>query len=323
MFRTTLSLSPSSFQLNHQTAVLTLGSCFADAMGSRFLRDKFQVCKNPFGVLFNPLSAFHLLESVINLQFPEDNTFIEREGIYFNYNLHSDFSGKSLKELQNKIQETFETTNNFLKTSQYLILTFGTAIIYQIKDSDQTVANCHKMPAQLFHKRLLRSEEIELTFKKLYKLLKTFNPAIRMILTVSPIRHIKDTLELNAVSKSTVRIACHHLESRFEDVEYFPSYEIMMDDLRDYRFYSQDMLHPTEVAEEYIWEKFSNRYFSQKTQNLLIEWTKLRKAITHRPFHPESNAHQAFLKKTIQKLENLSNKIDVSREMAHLKNQLI
>jgi hypothetical protein len=323
VFRTELTLSPSPNAISHQTPVLTTGSCFAQAIGSRLQRGKFKALTNPFGVIFNPLSVFRLLQYSIRQELPAEHTYLERQGIHLNYDLHSDFSSPDKVALQEKIRLTIAQCHKFLKESRYLILTLGTAIVYERQDNGETVANCHKMPASTFSKKLLSAAEITDAFQHIYKELKQFNPELKIIVTVSPVRHIKDTLELNTVSKSTLRLVTHELQKQYAEVEYFPSYEIMLDDLRDYRFYHRDMLHPTEQAEDYIWERFGTCYFRQETQDLLKRWEKLRQAVNHRPFHPESEVHQHFLKKTIQQLETLAEQIDVSKEIETLKQQLL
>src|SRR5690606_20279404 len=184
------------------------------------------------------------------------------------------------------------------------------------------VANCHKMPSSGFDKRLISAEEIFNSFSSLYTRLQELNPGIRIILTVSPVRHIRDTLPFNQVSKSILRVACHQLAGTFKDVEYFPSYEIMMDDLRDYRFYKPDMIHPTEQAEDYIWEKFIESNLTIEAKKFVFQWKSIQTALQHKPFHVQSRGHQNFLKQTIHKLEQLSDIVNVDEEIAALKAQL-
>jgi hypothetical protein len=209
-----------------------------------------------------------------------------------------------------------------LAGAEWLMITYGTAWVYERKETGEVVANCHKMPNTLFTKSLLSQQAIADSFDAVYKELKKFNPAIKIILTLSPVRHVKDTLELNSVSKSVVRAACHVISGSFADVSYFPAYEIMMDDLRDYRFYKADMIHPTDVAEEYIWEKFSEKYFSVELKLFLSQWKEIQQAINHRPFHPTSVAHQSFLKETLKRLESLKEMVDVEDELTLIKSRL-
>jgi len=203
------------------------------------------------------------------------------------------------------------------------MLTYGTAWVYQRKETGETVANCHKLPAAMFTKSLLTEEMIFSSFKTFYEQLKKFNPTIKIIITVSPVRHLKDTLELNNVSKSMLRVACHTISNRFEDVEYFPAFELMMDDLRDYRFYKPDKLHPTTEAEDYIWEKFMERFFSPELKDFVGKWNVILSALRHKPFHPHATLHQQFLLDTLIKLDELKSMVNVEEETALVKQQMI
>jgi hypothetical protein len=215
------------------------------------------------------------------------------------------------------------TVHSFLETTSRILITYGTAWSYSRKDTGEAVANCHKLPQGNFQKRLLNSDEVVESFGLLFNRLRNLNPDISIILTLSPVRHLRDTLELNSVSKAVLRVACHHIAEQFESVEYFPAYEMMMDDLRDYRFYKSDMLHPTEDAEDYIWDKFSEKYFTSETKTFLKEWGSVLAALAHRPFHPASEAHQRFLKETLKKLEGLKSSVDVREEIAAVRGRIV
>lgn len=322
-FRTSLRINPSDVQISLNDHILTQGSCFSDAAGARLSNNKMTTLVNPFGVIYNPESIHKVLTySIFNESLPE-HTFLQNQEIHLNYNFHSEFSSAIRRELQSRLTNAIGSTHYFLKDARWLILTYGTAWVYLRKDTGEIVANCHKLPAAMFSKSLLSSGEIQSSFEILYKQLKTFNPHVRLILTVSPVRHIKDTLELNSVSKSVLRVACHEIAGRYEDVEYFPAYEIMMDDLRDYRFYSTDMLHPTSDAEDYIWEKFMERYFSSQFRDFVLKWKVILSALRHRPFHPHSSAHQQFLKETLRQLEDVKRVINVDEEIAAVTRQII
>jgi len=185
------------------------------------------------------------------------------------------------------------------------------------------VSNCHKTPATSFRKEILNVQEILLRFRLMYDALKMQNNKIKILLTVSPVRHTRETLQINSVSKSILRTACYHLEQGFEDVHYFPSYEIMLDDLRDYRFYAADMIHPNEQAEQYIFEKFAKTYFTVDLNDFLIEWNKIKMSLNHRPIQSDTPAHQKFLTDLLEKLDILSKKIDVNNEIEIVRSQLI
>jgi hypothetical protein len=191
-----------------------------------------------------------------------------------------------------------------------------------LKNTHAIAANCHKTPTTNFEKRLLERTEILKSFEEFYSKLKSVNPQARIILTVSPVRHLKDTLELNSISKSILRLTCHSIANQFPDVEYFPAYEILLDDLRDYRFYKTDRIHPTEEAVEYIWQKFADAYFDEETKKFISEWKNIRRDLTHRSFHPESKSHKKFLKSLLLKLESLQSQADVAKEIQEVKSYL-
>jgi hypothetical protein len=326
-FRTSFHIPATPLPFHLQTPIFSIGSCFANAMGQRLQQNKFKVCVNPFGVIFNPLSIFKLLNASIQPTFAEammDNALMtERQGLWYHYDLHSDFHAEATSTLGQQLKQSLENTRHFLANTQVVILTLGTAYAYFLKANQTIVANCHKVPQKFFDKRLLSIEEITQDFKEVYNALKTLNPKLQVILTVSPVRHIKDTIPLNQVSKSTLRLACHQISEQFDQVTYFPAYELLLDDLRDYRFFKADMIHPTSVAEDYIWQKFSQTFMDEPTQGFLKQWGKVRQALNHRSFQPTLPAHQKFLRKLAQQLKGLSNQIDVSVELAQVEQQLI
>jgi GSCFA family len=321
-WKTDLILSPSLQPFGLSDSIFTIGPCFAEAMGKRFVDNKFKALVNPFGTLYNPISIHHSLKSAIDIMMPANSEYIVNHDVHYHYQFHSNFSALDKPALKKKINESLQACNQFVKTSNYLIITYGSAFVYIQNELDMVVANCHKMPASHFSKHLLKVEVITDSFFHIYRKLKSFNPNLKIILTVSPVRHLKDTLELNSVSKSTLRLACHQLVEKF-DVDYFPAYEIMMDDLRDYRFYKTDRIHPTEEAEEYIWSKFAEKYFDENTKGFLETWKEIKTALAHRPSYPSTVSHQVFLKSTLKKLEGLNNKIDVSEEIKSIRSQLI
>ncbi|MES2732890.1 MAG: GSCFA domain-containing protein [Bacteroidota bacterium] len=324
-FRTELIISPAAFQWGLGNPVLTLGSCFAEVMGRQLAENKLPVLINPFGTIFNPVSISQLITQSVNNALPTDvsnSLFTQRYGCWFHHNFHSRFTANSQEALQQQISLSLNQTNGFLQQTDVVLLTFGTAWAHRLKETGTVVANCHKLPATHFDRHLLTTQEIAAAFDSSYRALKAIRPQLHIILTVSPVRHLKDTIPLNQVSKSTLRLACHELTQRFGDVHYFPSYEFMMDDLRDYRFYQPDMIHPTEVAEAYIWQKFSDIYLNPEAREFITEWADIRKALVHRPFQPESPAHRTFLENTLGKLEKVSQTANVSAEMAEVRQRL-
>lgn len=322
-FRTTLKVEPSKTKMDLKSRILTQGSCFADAIGARLARYKVKALVNPFGVIYNPESIHKVLSYSVFNQVPPDHTFLKNGDIHLNYNFHSEFASLQKEHLATNLANTIGSTHYYLKDTQWLLLTYGTAWVYHRKETGEIVANCHKMPGAGFSKTLLPLESIVSSFQAVFEQLKRFNPLIKVILTVSPVRHLKDTLELNAVSKSLLRLACYQLSALYDEVEYFPAYEIMLDDLRDYRFYKSDMLHPTGEAEDYIWEKFMERYFSPELKDFVDQWSIILAALRHKPFHPQSSSHQQFLHDTLKKLEEFRPYVDIEEERSVLKQQLI
>lgn len=327
--RTEIASISAPFQINYSHPIFSIGSCFSENIGNKLTEYKFPILNNPFGTLFNPLSIAKLLQlsldkDALAVFFKQgQQRFIQRQGIWFHYDLHSDFSAQSQQELQAKIETQITEATRFLQKTDILIITWGTAWIYELQSDKKFVANCHKVPAKHFEKKLLSVEAITKSYQKLFKTLWQTRPDLKVILTLSPVRHIKDTLPLNSVSKSILRLASHQLSEENEKVFYFQSYEILMDDLRDYRFYKDDLLHPNQTAINYIWEHFSNTFFDAKTQDLLQEWQKIKKALAHRSFHPESEAHQSFLRKTLTELEKVQKQLFVEEEIKHILKQII
>jgi hypothetical protein len=323
MFRTEIHPLPSPIKLNLSEKILTVGSCFSDSIGKELVENKFTVAVNPFGSNYNPHSIHKSLRYAIHNQVVPDHTYVENKGVQSNYDFHSNFAALDKQAVIRSIKEVIGATHYFLKDAQWIFITYGTAWVYERKDTGDIVANCHKVPAGNFNKLLLSQKKVLESFKEFYTELKAFNPTCKIILTVSPVRHIKDTLQLNSVSKSVLRLACQTITEAHADVFYFPSYEIMMDDLRDYRFYKSDMIHPSKEAERYIFSKFSETYFDESTHQFLKQWQPLRQALKHKPFLPESESHQQFLKNTLSQLDALQTKVNLSNEISLIKSQLL
>ena len=324
MFTTPVHLAPSPHKINLSHRLFCVGSCFAQRMGHRWMDNKFTALVNPFGTLYNPVSLFRLMQDALEGRSPDASAFVVRESFFFHYDLHSDIYAPDQEALRKKIQDKLLLTQAFLSTANWVVVTLGSAFGYERIETGRIVANCHKQPSHLFRKRLLTVEEIVKSFTSLKAALDLINPDVRYLFTVSPVRHLRDTLEQNSVSKATLRLAVEQLRQQYpERFHYFPSYEIMIDELRDYRYYEADMLHPTLVAEEYLWNKLTTAYLDQETTAFLSQWTKIKKALAHRPFYPDSEAHQQFLRNTLTQLKQLRDKVDVYTEIAQLQQQLI
>jgi len=323
MFRTEINSTPSYQNINFKNEIITIGSCFSGNIGKRLQAHKIHTSINPFGVIYNPISIFKLLSHCIENKPIDESGFLERENHWFHFDIHSEINEGSKVELNEKINYSLKKTFSALQKASWLIITPGTAIVYQKLNSSQIVANCHKQPSQHFTKNMLSPEEIILGFKNIHELIKSINPDLKFIFTLSPVRHIKDTIQVNSVSKATLLLAINQLCYQFENVHYFPAYEIMLDDLRDYRFYDKDMLHPNEVAQDYIWNIFQKTYFDQETIEFIKQWGKLMKAMAHKPFHPHTASHQKFVGKLLNQLEGISKKVNVDNEIELVKSQLL
>ncbi|NEM98060.1 GSCFA domain-containing protein [Pontibacter burrus] len=325
MFRTEVTMPETNLRLNLPEKVVTIGSCFAEVIGAKLQQYKAVVLVNPFGTIFNPISVSKLLQAVAGENFNITDSLVQRDGIWYSYDLHSSLSSANKDELVQLIEDRIGQTRNHLQKAKLVIITLGTAVSYKLADSGTIVANCHKLPARQFFRELLTIADITDNMALAIKSLHKTNPELQFIITVSPVRHVKETLQVNSVSKSLLRVASHYLSEQLPGVFYFPAYEIMLDDLRDYRFYSSDMLHPTQVAEDYIWQKFVATYLHPTYQQFIPEWDKVQRAIAHRPFHPQAEAHQTFLQNTIKQLEQLSEtyKVAAETEIKILKAQLI
>ncbi|MEO5979160.1 MAG: GSCFA domain-containing protein [Chryseolinea sp.] len=322
-FRTVVSPVESPSKMAISDRILTIGSCFSDAIGQRMSQNKFQSLSNPFGIIYNPLSIHKVATYALDNNSPPPATFVERGEIVLNYDFHSELSALTEVDLQSKIISTIDTVGDFIPKAKWLIITYGTAWVYVRKDNGEVVANCHKIAQSYFDKSLLKESVIVESFGKFYGALKAANPKINVIVTVSPVRHIKDTLSLNSVSKGILRTACYEISERFKDASYFPAFEIMVDDLRDYRFYKADMIHPNEVAEDYIWDKFISCYGDQQLISFLAQWREIQNAIHHKPFHEETTAHQLFLKETIRKLQAVSSLVNVDVEIDSINKRIL
>lgn len=315
--RTQLPAFQSSTQITHQQSIMMMGSCFTENIGARLKAQRFPTLVNPFRILYNPISIANALEQIMEKRSYFEADFVQRDGLYYSWHHHSGEFSDQIPALQEDLQLINKEAFDFLKKSQFLCITFGTAFAYEHNEFGQIVANCHKMPASLFTKKRLHTKELLQRYTTLIAQLKAFNPDLQIILTVSPIRHIKNGIIENNRSKSTLLLLCEHLESQHDHVQYFPSYELMIDDLRDYRFYKKDLLHPTEVAQDYIWEYFGNAFFSPTTQQLNKRIAQINAAVQHRPFNPTGAGHQAFAQATLKKIENLEKEfsfLDFGRE---------
>lgn len=305
MFRTEVEIIPAKNKISYTNQLITLGSCFSDNIGQRLSNAFFPVDVNPFGVLFNPVSIKNGLEIlIINKIFTEKEIF--KQGSLWSSFSHSTlFSSVDKSECLNNINHRIEAASSGLRRADFLLITFGTAWVYELITSGEVVSNCHKLPAKNFVRKRLTVDEIVTAYSDVLMKLHQLNPHLQVIFTVSPIRHWKDGAHENNLSKSILLMAIEQINKQFDFAVYFPAYEIQMDELRDYRFYAPDMLHPSETAIDYIWEKFSLTYFSAETQQIKTELEQWRAMLNHRPIHQSSQEYNLFLLSLEKKKEEL------------------
>lgn len=303
--------------------IVTVGSCFAEVTGRRLADHKLNVLTNPFGTIFNPLSIAELLTMALTGSAPDENRYVERDGIWFHYDFHSSLWAYDRHTLRDRLVKTLRETAEAIRQADFLLLTFGSAVVYRHIETSKVVANCHKMPGSLFEKYLYQYEYLLDVMKRLLKTLHKASPTLQLLLTVSPVRHTRDTMPLNQVSKATLRMLTHELTAWNEWVHYFPAYELMMDDLRDYRFYEADLIHPNAQAHDYIFAKFAESAFDAELSDFAGEWSAVRRALAHRPLYGnDSPAHRQFLTRLLNQLETLSKRIDVSAELVEVRSRL-
>ena len=294
--------------IDYQSNILLLGSCFSENIGDKLSYFKFQSIQNPFGILFHPKAIENLITNTSNKKVYSSDDLIYQNEIWHSFDAHSSLSSASENELLNKLNVAISLTNKKIKEASHIVITLGTSWVYRYIETDTIVANCHKIPQKKFLKELLSVSEISESLARSISLIKSVNSDAALIFTVSPVRHLKDGFIENTQSKSHLIAAIHTLVNE-QDVSYFPSYEIMMDELRDYRFYAEDMIHPNKTAINYIWRKFIDTWFSEETKSIMKEIDEIQKGLLHRPFHEDSKLHQQFLLKLEQKKSSLQERL--------------
>lgn len=308
-FYTPVELPANMPRLMHADRLMLLGSCFATNIGAKLTDAKFRCDVNPYGVLYNPLSISAALREIsVGKEYTLNDLFFFRE-CWHSPMHHGDFSSAEAEETLLHINSRLDEAHRNLSQLNCLLLTFGTAWVYETKDTGRIVANCHKQAEVAFNRRKLSVEEIVADYKALFKILFAHNAALKIFFTVSPIRHVRDGMHANALSKATLLLAIEQLQVAYpEQVFYFPAYELLMDELRDYRFYAEDMVHPSDVAVRYVWERFVQTCISTDALQIMEESENIRKALLHKPFHPESDEYKRFLGQIVLKIDRLNGK---------------
>jgi len=301
-FQTKIQLvKHASNHIDYNSKIVLFGSCFAENIGEKLEFFKFQNTVNPFGILFHPKAIENCITDVINCKsFSKDDLFMYNERWHC-FDVHSKLSNPDKEVLISDLNAKVKQTNRQIKAATHIIITLGTSWVYRFIESDRVVANCHKVPQKRFLKELLSVDDVVQSLDAIVELVKLENPQASIIFTVSPIRHAKDGFMENNLSKSHLISGIHQILNEKHNVFYFPSYEIMMDELRDYRFYGEDMLHPNQTAINYIWEGFKDVWVSESTKITMNQVETIQKGLSHRPFNKSSEQHEEFLKKLKQK----------------------
>lgn len=310
-FTTETALPLKELEISHKTHLMLLGSCFAQNIGQRLSDYKFNVDVNPFGIIYNPLSVSEALQRIcsgvlFNSSSPE---VFMHNGLWHSYLHHGSFSCRDKETLIETLNARLHAAHDNIMTAEVLMLTFGTAYVYRLKDNGMVVGNCHKQPQNIFDRSLLSVGEIVEAVASVVDELLSKNPSLKVLFTVSPIRHLRDGAHDNQLSKATLLLAIEELCRKYQGkTHYFPSYEIVLDELRDYRFFAEDMVHPSSVAIDYIWECFGRCYFSSETLRLNDAVAEIVRAMSHRPFDAASEEYHRFLSKILLKITELRKK---------------
>jgi hypothetical protein len=301
---TEVALPDFPFRLDHHSPVLMMGSCFTENIGRQLERYLFPVCINPFGVIYNPLSVKKGLDSLVHKEKYGAEDLKRYNDLWFSFDHYTGFSSPDRDVALDRINRSFASAKEVLKKAGTLILTWGTSWVYRYRESGEVVCNCHKIPAGEFTRTQLSTREIIAVYESFLPELFTFNPDLKIIHTISPVRHWKDGAHGNQLSKATLLLAGEALRNKYPGkFFYFPSYEIVMDELRDYRFYAADMIHTSQQTSLYIWEKFQEVLVSRESSELISDLEPLLKLMEHRPLTANS---QAQLKMEQQLQERLS-----------------
>lgn len=311
--------------LSHRQRLMLLGSCFATHMGEKLLAGKFRCEVNPYGVLYNPLSISAALRELVAGKVYSAGDLFEYGGCWHSPMHHSDFSAEEPEEALQRINSRLQKAGEAMQQLDVLLLTWGTAWVYEDRTTGRIVGNCHKLPERCFVRRRLSVDEVVRDYVSLLSGLFARRPQLKVLLTVSPIRHVRDGLHANQLSKAVLLLAAEQLCAAFPaQVFYFPAYEIVLDELRDYRFYADDLVHPSDKAVEYVWERFVQACIAQESLQIMEECEKIGRMLAHRPFRAESEEYKRFLGQIVLKIERLNGKYPYldfqnERETCHIR----
>lgn len=317
-FRTEIHIDKANFDINHQSRLISLGSCFSEHIGTLLCKNKFDILPNPFGILYNPASIAAVTKLIMDGYLFQKEDLVFHNNQYHSFMHHGSFSSDNLVDTLKTINESLVQANKAIQNRDIFLITFGTAYLFKHSTTMKVVSNCHKFPSQSFVRERLTVNQIVEEWIELIKTIQSKNEKVKFIFTVSPIRHWKDGAHENQLSKSILLLAIDELKKRCRNVFYFPAYELMIDDLRDYRFYAEDMMHPSSVAVKYIWKKFMKTYFNNEIKLFIKSWTKIQKAIEHRPNNQNRTNYAIFVQQTYKKLKEFQQQhplIDFNTEL--------
>ena len=305
-FRTTVKTGENRGWLHHSDIVVLLGSCFSDNIGGKLSAALFNTTVNPMGTLYNPMSIAHGVQQLIDCTPVAGKDLFMQGGVWNSFDFHSRHSLPDKQATIDRMNQRIQQGHIALKDARLLTITLGTAIVYRLRTTGEVVANCHKVPQHEFERKMATVDEMAHALDEMLTALHGFNPDLKIILTVSPIRHIADGLDTNSLSKASLRIAIHEAMARHSDYcDYFPAYEIMLDDLRDYRFYTSDMVHPSDVAVEYIWQAFQATYLDDHSALAVARCERIHKRLQHRPMSANRETVDRFNADTASVVRNL------------------
>jgi hypothetical protein len=308
-FRTQIPILKSDRPIDYYSKVVSLGSCFAVNISEKFEYYKFNNSVNPYGILFHPPAIEKAIDFALSGKVFSEKDLFFHNGQWQSFDIHSEWSHPEQSKLLSNLNSITQATNYRITEATHLILTLGTAWVYRNIASNEIVANCHKVPQKEFTKELLSVAEIEQNIRNISSKIQSVNPMCNIIFTISPVRHTKDGFAENQRSKAHLIAAVHNVLSENNNhISYFPSYEIMMDELRDYRFYAEDMLHPNQIAIDYIWQRFSETIIAEKDCAIMAEVAAIQKGLAHRPFNLQSKSHLHFLENLNRKICRLQDK---------------
>ena len=321
--KTEVTIAKNDWKLDYDSRVFCIGSCFSEELHNYLSIHKFQVVNNPHGITYNPISICNSIKQLLNKTEVDLNKLVQSDDLYKHLDFHGHFASTNEDTLLSDLNERIEHYGKLIKEAGFFIITLGTAFAFKHKQLNTIVNNCHKQASNKFERILLSEESISSELDRTISLLRETNPDLKVLLTVSPVRHIRDGLVNNQRSKSILLLTCHSLADKYDFVNYFPSYEILLDELRDYRFYKQDMIHPSQTAVEIILNRFKEAFISEQVFPTIEKMAKLHSNMSHKPLHPNTAAHKNFLTQNLEAVKTLQTQfpqLDFSEEYRYFDN---